>query len=54
MYRQHEGWSEHSVSARYDFDDDQRQWLADSAQHCLVCKTVGQGVNFATETMFVG
>ncbi len=37
-----------------DFDEDQRKRLADIAQRCPVHKTVDHGVNFTTETVFVG
>ncbi|MEZ5245789.1 MAG: OsmC family protein [Acidimicrobiales bacterium] len=36
-----------------DFDDEQRERLADIAQRCPVHKTLDHGVSFTTETIFV-
>ena len=36
------------------FDEDQRKRLSDVAQRCPVHKTLGHGVSFTLETIFVG
>lgn len=37
-----------------DFDEEQRARLTDIAQRCPVRKTLGHGVSFTIETVFVG